>query len=203
MQELPILNDWQNFYMIMGTAAATLAGLMFVATTLLAGLNPHVETANAGISAFNTPTVVQFCAVLLLAGIFSAPWQTFSTISLLLGLLSAGMVVYQIIVMQRMLRMPHYQSTLEDWLWYMVLPFMADILFIVAAILLSTNPSLALYLVSSALMMLLLIGIRNAWDNVTFLALMRAHSHAEDQAKEKKQSDANVKQHTSSQRHSQ
>jgi hypothetical protein len=49
--------------MLMGTAAATLTGLMFVATTLFAGLNAHVEIANAGISAFNTPTVVQFCAV--------------------------------------------------------------------------------------------------------------------------------------------
>ena len=196
--ELSLLNNWQNFYMIMGTAAATLTGLMFVVTTLFAGLNTHVEVANAGISAFNTPTVVQFCAVLLLAGIFSAPWQSFSTIILLLGLLSGGMMLYQIIVMQRMRRMPHYQSTLEDWLWYMVLPLLANIMFIVAAILLSTNPSLALYLVGSAMMMLLLIGIRNAWDNVTFLALMRSHSHPEDQAKEKKRDDPSVKHHTHS-----
>jgi hypothetical protein len=196
--ELPILSHWQNFYMIMGTAAATLTGLMFVATTLLAGLNPHMDTANAGISAFNTPTVVQFCAVLSLAGIFSAPWQTFSIIDLLLGFLSVGMVVYQIIIMQRMRRMPHYQSTLEDWLWYMVLPLLANIMFIVAAILLSNNPSLALYLVGSAMMMLLLIGIRNAWDNVTFLALMRAHSHPEDQAREKKRDDPDVKKHAHS-----
>src|ERR1051325_7635808 len=137
--ELVLLNNWQSFYMLMGTTAATLTGLMFVATTLLAGLNPHVETANAGISAFNTPIVAQFCAVLLLAGIFSAPWQTFSVISLLLGLLSGGMVLYQIIVIWRMWRMPHYQSTLEDWLWYIVLPLLADILFIVAAILLAKN----------------------------------------------------------------
>src|SRR5262245_34736630 len=135
--EVSLLNDWQNFYMIMGTAAATLTGLMFVATTLIAGLNPHMDTANAGISAFNIPTVVQFCAVLSLAGIFSAPWHMFSMIDLLLGLLSAAMAVYQIIVMQRMRRMPHYQSTLEDWLWYMVLPLLANIMFIVAAILLS------------------------------------------------------------------
>jgi hypothetical protein len=135
--ELSFLSQWQNFYRIMGAAAATLTGLMFVATTLFAGLNTHVEIANAGISAFNTPTVVQFCAVLLLAGIFSAPWQTFSTMSLLLGLLSGGMVFYQIIIMQRMRRMPHYQSTLEDWLGYMALPLLANIMFIVAAILLS------------------------------------------------------------------
>lgn len=198
--ELSLLSNWQNFYIVMGTAAATLTGLMFVVTTLFAGLNTHVEIANAGISAFNTPTVVQFCAVLLLAGIFCAPWQTFSTISLLLGLLSGGIVFYQIIVMQRMRRMPHYQSTLEDWLWYMLLPLLANIMFSIAAILLSKNPSLALYLVASAMMMLLLIGIRNAWDNVTFLALMRSHSHSDDQATEKKHEDPSVKQRARSDR---
>jgi len=186
--ELSLLSNWQNFYMIMGTAAATLTGLMFVATTLFAGLNTHVETANAGISAFNTPTVVQFCAVLLLSGIFSAPWRIFSMISLLLGLLSLGMVFYQIIIMRRMWQMPHYQSTLEDWVWYMILPLLANIMLLVAAILLLKRPSLALYLVGSSTMMLLLIGIRNAWDNATFLALMRGHTHPEDKAKEKKRS---------------
>ena len=74
--ELPLLSSWQNFFMIMGTAAATLTGLMFVATTLFAGLNTHVETASAGISAFNTPTVVPFCAVPFLAGMFRAPYPT-------------------------------------------------------------------------------------------------------------------------------
>lgn len=186
--ELPLLSQWQNFYMLMGTAAATLTGLMFVATTLFAGLNAHVETANAGISAFNTPTVVQFCAVLLLAGVFSAPWQTFSMISLLLGLLSLGMVFYQIIIMRRMRQMPHYQSTLEDWVWYIVLPLSAIIMLFIAGILLSKKPAFALYLVGSSMMMLLLIGIRNAWDNATFLALMRGHTHPESKAKEETRS---------------
>ena len=71
--DLTLLSDWQNFYMIMGTAAATLTGLMFVATTLFAGLDTHASIANAGITAYNTPTVMHFCAVLLLAGILSAP----------------------------------------------------------------------------------------------------------------------------------
>ncbi|MFT3890054.1 MAG: hypothetical protein QM730_00330 [Anaerolineales bacterium] len=188
--ELSILSHWQNFYMIMGTAAATLTGLMFVATTLLAGLNTHTEIANAGISAYNTPTVVQFCAVLLLAGILSAPWQSFSTIDILLGLVGVGMAVYLLITMRRMWQMPHYQSTLEDWLWYIVLPLLASILLILAAAMLSKNsdPSLALYSIGSAIMLLLLTGIRNAWDNVTFLALKRSHTHAENDAQEKKRS---------------
>jgi hypothetical protein len=173
--ELPFLSDWQNFYMIMGTAAATLTGLMFVVTTLIAGIDTHVSTLNAGISAFNTPTVVQFGAVLLLAGILSAPWQTLSSLSLLLGMVGLGMVFYSIIVSRRMRRMPNYQSTLEDWLWYMALPLLAHILLFVAAFVLRENPALALYIVSSSMILLLLVGIRNAWDMVTFLAVERSH----------------------------
>lgn len=83
--EVSLLSNWQNFHMLMGTAVATVTGLMFVATCLVAGIETHVPAANAGKSAFNTPTVVQFGAVLLLAGILSAPWQSFSSFSLLRG----------------------------------------------------------------------------------------------------------------------
>jgi hypothetical protein len=180
--ELPLLNSWQNFYMIMGTAAATLTGLMFVVTTLIAGIDTHVSTLNAGVSAYNTPTVVQFGVVLLLAGIFSAPWSAYSSLSFLLGLVGLGMAVYLIIVLRRMRRVPNYQSTLEDWLWYMVFPLLAAVLLLVAAFVLPQNPAPALYIVSAAMLLLLLVGVRNAWDLVIFLAVERAH--AENKNKE-------------------
>ena len=179
-----LLNQWQNFYMIMGTAAATLTGLMFVATTLLAGLDTHEPIANAGIAAYNTPTVVDFCVVLLLAGILSAPWQAFSMIRLLLILFGFGMVVYQLVILRRMRQMPHYQSTLEDWLWYMVLPLLAHVSLIVAAFMLATNPALAFYIIGLGMIVLLLVGIRNSWDNVTFLAVKRSNpNHTHDEKK--------------------
>ncbi len=174
--ELPLLSGWQSFYMIIGTAAATLTGLMFVVTTLTARIDAHPSALSAAVSVFNTPTVVHFGAVLLLAGILSAPWQTFSGLSFLLGLLGLVMVFYSIIVLRRMGRVPHYQSTLEDWLWYMALPLLSNILLMVAAFMLPKNPSPALYIVGLAMMMLLLVGIRNAWDMVTFLAVERFHS---------------------------
>ena len=176
--ELPFLSQWQNFYMIMGTAAATLTGLMFVVTTLIAGIDAHLSTLNAAVSAFNSPTVVQFAAVLLLVGILSAPWQTFSSLSLPLGLVGLGMAFYFILVLRRMRRVPHYQSTLEDWSWYLAFPLLAHVFLIVAAFVLPNNPSPALYLLGAAMMMLLLTGIRNAWDMVTFLAVERAHSES-------------------------
>jgi hypothetical protein len=174
--ELPLLSAWQNFYMIIGTAAATLTGLMFIVTTLIAGIDARLSTLNAAVSAFNTPTVVHFGTALLLAGVLSAPWQTFSSLSLLLGLLGLGMVFYSIIVLRRMWRVPHYQSTLEDWLWYMAFPLLAHVLLIVTAFMLPKTPSVALYIVGSVMMLLLLVGIRNAWDNVTFLAIERSHA---------------------------
>jgi hypothetical protein len=177
--ELSLLSNWQNFYMLIGTAAATLTGLMFVVTTLIAGIDAHLSTLHAAVSAFNTPTVVQFGAVLLLAGILSAPWRAFSSLSLLLGLVGLGLVLYSIIVLRRMRRVPDYQSTLEDWLWYMGFPFLAHLLLMVAAFMLRGNPALALDLVSAAMLVLLLTGIRNAWDMVTFLAVERAHAENE------------------------
>lgn len=180
--ELTLLSQWQNFYMIMGTAAATLTGLMFVVTTLIAGIDTQQSILNPAVSAFNTPTVVHFGIVLLLAGILSAPWQTFSNVGLLLGLVGLGMVIYSIVVMRRMRQVPHYQSTLEDWSWYLALPLLANVALIVAAFMLQVNPAPALYIVGAAMLLLLLVGVRNAWDMVTFLAVERAH--AENKSRE-------------------
>jgi len=174
--ELPFLSSWQNFYMLIGTAAATLTGLMFVVTTLLAGLDRHEETLNAGISAFNTPTVVHFCAVLLIAGILSAPWQTYSSVGILLSLLGLGLALYLVIVMRRMQRIPHYRTDLSDRLWYVIFPLVAYVFLIVAAVELMINPALALYITSAAMVLLLFLGIRNAWDLVTYFAVVRSHA---------------------------
>jgi amino acid transporter len=174
--ELQLLSNWQSFYMLAGTAAATLTGLMFVVTTLIAGIDSHTSTLNAGVSAFNSPIVVHFAAVLLLAGMLSAPWQSLPALSLVIGLVGLGLVGYSLVILRRMLRIPHYQSTREDWFWYMILPLIAQVLVIVAALMLTGSPLPALYMVSLAVIILLLVGIRNAWDMVTFLAVERAHS---------------------------
>jgi hypothetical protein len=176
---LPLLSNWQNFYMIVGTAAATLTGLVVIATTLIAGIEKHVPTLNAGISAFNTPTIVHFCAVLLMAAILSAPWQAFSSLSLLFGLLGLGAVLYLIIVIQQIRHIPGYQTPLKDWLWYIAIPLFAYIVLIIAAVMLSSDPALALYFISAVMLVLLFIGIHNAWDLVTYLAVERSHPENE------------------------
>ena len=169
MQEavLSPLATWQNFYVIIGSAAATLTGLMFVVMTL----RVRGRRSSGALGAFATPTVVHFGAVLLVAALLSAPWQALWPAGLLLGLLGLGGVSYVIIVLRRARRQVDYQPVMEDWLWYMLLPLVSYTALVVAAIVLPGQPAPALFVIAAATVLLLFIGIHNAWDNVTYTAI--------------------------------
>src|SRR6266849_3028639 len=136
MQEAAVspLATWQNFYVIIGSAAAALTGLMFVVITLIAGVRQRRSSESVG--AFGTPTVVHFCLALLVAAILSAPWQALWNAGLLLGLCGLGGVTYVVIVARRTRRQTAYQPVLEDWLWHVVFPLVSYTALVVAAILL-------------------------------------------------------------------
>jgi hypothetical protein len=166
---MSLLPAWQNFYVIIGSAAAALTGLMFVVITLISGAGQRRSSESVG--AFGTPTVVHFCLALLVAAILSAPWQALWNADLLLGLCGLGGVIYVIIVLRRARRQTEYQPVLEDWLWYTVLPLVSYTALVVAAIVLPGHPAPALFIIAAATVLLLFIGIHNAWDNVTYIAL--------------------------------
>jgi hypothetical protein len=63
---------WESFYVIIGSSAAALTGLQFVVIVL--GAERKALGDGETTRAFATPTVVHFCAVLLVAAILSAPW---------------------------------------------------------------------------------------------------------------------------------
>jgi hypothetical protein len=69
MQEavLAPLAPWQNLSVLIGTAAATLTGLIFVVATLIAGVRVRVSSPNEAFATFNTPNVMHFCLALLVA----------------------------------------------------------------------------------------------------------------------------------------
>jgi hypothetical protein len=164
-----LLTDWQNFYVIIGSAAAALTGLMFVVITLIA--RSQVPSSSGALAAFGTPTLVHFCAALLVAVILSAPWQVLWNVGLLLGLAGLGGGTYIVIVIRRARRQNDYQPVLEDWLWHTVFPLVSYTSLIVAAIVLPGNPTPALFVIGAVTVLLLFIGIYNAWDTVTFIAI--------------------------------
>ena len=83
---VPALAEWENFYVIVGSSGAALTGLQFVVIALVA--EGRRRSSLHEIDAFGTPTIVHFCATLLVSAILSAPWQRLSSAALTLGALA-------------------------------------------------------------------------------------------------------------------
>jgi len=166
---VPLLTTWQNFYVIIGSSAGALTGLMFVVITLIAG--SRMRRSSEPIAAFSTPNVVHFGAALLVAAILCAPWQALWNASLLLGLCGLWGMTYIAKVARRARRQTDYTPVLSDWLWHTVFPLVSYTALVVAAMLLPGTPALALFVTGAATVLLLFIGIHNAWDNVTYIVI--------------------------------
>ena len=68
-----LLADWESFYIIAGSVAGALIGLQFVVIALIADSRRQITPPE--IAAFGTPTVLHFCAALLLSALLSVPWR--------------------------------------------------------------------------------------------------------------------------------
>ena len=161
------LAGWEDFYVIVGSSAGALIGLQFVVMTLIADMPAAQGQPQAG-AAFATPTIVHFCAVLLVAGVQSAPWPTVGPIAVIWGLLGGVGIVYEILVARRMRIQTAYRPVFEDWLCHFLLPFAAYAAMAVSAFVAHLYLGEALLITGAAVLLLLFVGIHNAWDAVTY-----------------------------------
>ena len=163
--------EWENFYVIVGSSAGALIGLQFVVMTLIA--DKQVATSEALGSAFGTPNIIHFSAALLLSAILSAPWHGIGAVAVLLGLVGLSGLIYVVIVVRRLRSQTAYNPVFEDWLFHVLLPFAAYVALIVSALIASSHLGEALFAIGAAALLLLFIGIHNAWDAVTYHLLTR------------------------------
>jgi hypothetical protein len=179
------LYGWQNFYMIVGSSAGALIGLQFVVMTLIADMPLAGDGTQAG-NAFGTPNVVHFGVVLLLSAVVSAPWQGIAVVALLWGLMGASGVVYCVVVVRRMRSQTTYRAVFEDWLFHALLPFAAYAMLAGSACLAYWYARVALFVVGAASLLLLFIGIHNAWDTVVWhVFVKKPQKRLEGEAHEK------------------
>jgi len=164
-----LLAGWESFYVIVGSSGAALTGLQFVVIALIA--ESRKQSTGREVAAFGTPTVVHFCTVLLVAAIVSAPWRGLSGVALALGACGAAGVLYCVITIRRARLQTGYAPVLSDWIWHTVLPLIAYVSLLSAVILLQRSPQRTLFLVAAATLLLLFIGIHNAWDTITYIAI--------------------------------
>jgi hypothetical protein len=166
----PLLTDWESFYVIVGSSAGALTGLQFVVIALIA--DSEARSSMREIRAFGSPTVVHFCTALVVSAIMSAPWHAFSGVALSVGICAAAGVVYALMVFKHAKRQTGYAPDTEDWLWYAVFPLLPYVALIAAALLLVWHRGLSLAMIAVIALVLLLVGIHNAWDAVTYIAVV-------------------------------
>jgi hypothetical protein len=166
------LQTWQNFYLLMGGASATLVGLMFVAIWL--GSNFFTEQTIVGIRTFVSPTLMHFVYVLITSAVLMIPTVTRTFLSILLllvGLISLGISLSTVPYMHHQYR--SRQTDMTDWVWYFLIPSASYLLYAVSGVALLKGASQSLNALAGATVLLLIVGIHNAWDLVVWFVLRK------------------------------
>jgi hypothetical protein len=155
------LEAWHDFFVLVGTAGATLLALLFVAVSLGAGF---LSDGRAGATrAFFSPVVIHFSAVLFLSAIALVPGHRTMFFTVVIGTCAlAGLAVSLFATIQLMRH--NWTSYKQDHLAYGLLPTVSYAALLVAAGLIWTGNEFAVDVLAGALLVLLLVNVRNAWD---------------------------------------
>jgi len=164
---VPQLDAWANFYVIVGSSAAGLTGLQFVVLTLVAQ-SRATPGREAAVAAFGSPNVAHFSAALLVSSLLSMPWRTPVGAGIAVAVVGIAGLVYCAVVAMRARRQTSYAPVLEDWISHTILPPVAYIAVTAAGFALPAG-DVPLFGVAGGVLLLVLIGIHNAWDTVTYV----------------------------------
>lgn len=157
-----VLREWHDFYLLVGTASATLVGLMFVSASI--GANFYNESHSDAMKAFITPTVVNFASVLLICILLTVPSHSRTSLAGLLGTIALYGLIYSGLILVTLLVRHRFAVDLTDRLFYALIPVAGYAVVVAAAVLLFMRSPAGPNVMAAALLVLLLAGIRNAWD---------------------------------------
>ena len=179
-------HGWHDFFILLGTACATLVGLMFIAVSI--GANIFKEENRPALEVFLGPTVVHFTSVLVLCVLAIIPSQGWLSLAALTSLIGFAGFLFSARIWIRLMR-SRYELDYIDRFFYTVLPAIGYLIVLSAATPLYEQSEWGLDAAAIGLITLLLAGIRNAWDMMTWIALKVPNAGDESKAK----SAANVK----------
>src|SRR5579885_2433170 len=175
-QFLP-LAEWADFYVIVGTSAGALTGLTFVVITISGERGLPADSAATrltGLRAFITPTAVHFGSALGISALLCIPRHTVLSAAFCIGAAGVAGIAYSLRVLYLVAAIrAEYRPFIADWVWDIVLPALAYLSLLAAALIMARDPPVALDLIAAASLALLAIGIHNAWDVVVWFTTER------------------------------
>jgi hypothetical protein len=163
-----MLAGWHEFYALLGTAAAALVALLFVAVSIgTSVLTPDPESRR-NTSTYLSPVVFHYANLLFLSLIALIPTQTWESFAVVIGVAGAGSVIYSIVIAVRVHR--NALSDLADRLCYGAIPALCYATGPITALFLLDEKPAGLNVLAGGALLLLVINIRNAWDLMISLA---------------------------------
>jgi hypothetical protein len=170
MWTVEALKEWHDFYVLVGTAGATLLALLFVAVSIGAGfLTAERQSAT---STFMSPVVVHFTSVFFLSAIALFPWHQPKFFAALIGATALiGAILSTYITVQVV--STDMTNHVEDYLAYGLLPGLGYLAMLAAAVSIYLEKDFGLDALAGALLLLAIVNIRNAWDLT--LTMVRRH----------------------------
>jgi hypothetical protein len=157
------LEKWHDFFIVLGAAAGTLIGAMFVVVSIASGLVRGGELTSR---IFVTPTIIHLAFVLMSCALTLVPSLSRGSFGASAGVAGIAFIGYAGRNMFHIGR----RGELEwgDHLWYGAVPLLAYLFFVVGAILVLEAAPGAIETLALALALLVISGIRNAWDLILF-----------------------------------
>jgi hypothetical protein len=156
---------WHDFFVLLGTGAATLVGAMFVVASI--GSSFLTEKSEPQIRAFMTPTVIHLTAVLLGCALTIVPSIDWPAAAVGFGL---GGLVGFLYSARTALRVAGNQTLLVDRIWYGIIPMIGYAVILAAALLMGLRAQSGLETLAVGLVLLVVASIRNSWDLIVFYA---------------------------------
>jgi len=175
------LEHWHDFYILVGTAGATLLALLFVAVSLGAGFLSDTHTAPT--RAFYSPVIVHFTSVFFISAVALFPSHKPAFFAVLIGATAVIGAVVSVLVTVALLT-HDWTNYKEDRLAYGLLPIAGYAALFAAAVMIVQGVEYALDVLAGALLLLLIVNIRNAWDLT--LSMVRRQTAREQEKRKRK-----------------
>jgi hypothetical protein len=165
------LHEWHEFYILLGTAGATLLALLFVAVSLGTGFLSSKD--QQGTRTFMSPVVIHFTSVFFLSAVCLVPSHGPVFFAVLIAGTAVVGVVVSIVISVWVVRteLTYY---LPDYFAYGLLPVGAYLALLVASIMIYLGRDYALEVLAGGLLLLAIVNVRNAWDLT--LSMVRRHA---------------------------
>jgi hypothetical protein len=158
------LHGWQNFYYVIGAASATILGSMFVVASIGSGL--LTEERAVGSRLFVNPIVVHLAIVLLGCALTMVPSLDWMWFEILFALIALPSFVYSAWIAWHVGQRRNLE--VMDRFWYAGFPLVAYAVMMASVAMSALQVHGSLEVLAVAFALLLISGIRNAWDLIIF-----------------------------------